>query len=123
MLSLCQQLNNVCVCPPTPELATDTESDLLSWSPSPLAQYKGPPIVGSRAPTPTYEPDTLPPLFLPVSDDKTDNVRMILLCDLFTLTPLFQDAPLSHNTADTPPVHPRPRPLSLPRKRRRVHVR
>ncbi|KAJ7821827.1 hypothetical protein B0H13DRAFT_2377061 [Mycena leptocephala] len=73
-------------------------------SPSPLAQYEHPPIVGSRAPTPTYQPDTPPPLFLPCSDDETDN-----------------EAPLSRNAADAPPAHPRPRPPSPPRKRRRVH--
>ncbi|KAJ7827933.1 hypothetical protein B0H13DRAFT_2373543 [Mycena leptocephala] len=81
LLSLCQQLHDV-----------------------PLVQYEHPLIVGSRAPTPTYQPDMLPPLFLPCSDNETDN-----------------EAPLSHNAADAPPAHPRPRPPSPPRKRCRVH--
>ncbi|KAJ7865239.1 hypothetical protein B0H13DRAFT_2353077 [Mycena leptocephala] len=104
LLSLCQQLHDARVCPPTPELTAHAGSDQLSRSPSPLAQYEHPPIVGSRAPTPTYQPDTPPPLFLPCSDDETDN-----------------EAPLSRNAADAPPAHPRPRPPSPPRKRRRVH--
>ncbi|KAJ7821849.1 hypothetical protein B0H13DRAFT_1920485 [Mycena leptocephala] len=103
MLSLCQQLHDAHVCPPTPELTAHAGSDQLSRSPSLLAQYE-PPIVGSHAPTPTYEPDTPPPLFLPLSDDEDDN-----------------EAPMStDNAADTLPAHPRPRPPSPPRKRHRV---
>ncbi|KAJ7880958.1 hypothetical protein B0H13DRAFT_2345333 [Mycena leptocephala] len=103
MLSLCQQLHDAHVCPPTPELTAHAGSDQLSRSPSPLAQYDAPPIIGSRAPTPTYQPDTPPPLFLPFSDDEDDN-----------------EAP-ANNAADTPPAHPRPRPPSPPHKRRRLH--
>ncbi|KAJ7659654.1 hypothetical protein DFH06DRAFT_1326674 [Mycena polygramma] len=49
--------------------------DILSRSPTPFAPYQPEPMLGSRAPTPTFEadsPQAKTPLFMPMSEDEDD---------------------------------------------------
>lgn len=75
MQRICGEFEQQLACPPTPRLGRGRVAlpELYSRAPTPLALYKAPPIVGSRAPTPRYVPASETP-FLPMSDDEADAV-------------------------------------------------